>query len=233
MDKDSHQANTRPHVAKMRAEVVRTLLVNAVLPYVVYVVAKPRIGGFDALLLSAVPPTLESLWSVARRRRFDLVAALVLGGIAASLAVMALGGSERILLVRESLITGLVGLIFAVSALTPRPMVYVMGRQAIAIREPERALRWQRRWAGQRQFRASMRLMTAVWGVGLLAEVAIRSVMAFDMRVASFLIASPFVQYGFVGSMALWTFWFARRMRTTLPPEPEDIEEPETYAPGA
>ena len=215
------ESSVRPRVAKVRAELARTLLVNAAFPYVVYVVAKPRVGGFDALLASAVPPTLESLWSVARRRRLDLVASLVLGGIAASLAVMALGGSERILLVRESLITGLFGLVLAVSALTPYPLIYLIGRQATAAREPERAESWQRRWTEERSFRASLRLITAVLGVGLVAEVTVRAVMAFKMRVSTFLIASPLVQYGFIGAVALWTFGYARRLRSSAPAQPD------------
>ncbi len=200
---------------------MRTVLINVVAPYLVYILAKPRVGGFDALLLSAVPPTLESLVSVIQRRRFDLMAGLVLGGIAASLGLMALGGSERILLVRESLITGLLGLVFAGSVLAPKPVIYVLGRRAIALRDPDAAARWQQRWQTEPRFRRSMRVMSLVWGGGLLVEVAVRTVMAFDMRVSDFLLISPVVQYGLTGGLIVWTIWYARRrMRANAPPEP-------------
>ncbi len=204
----------------VRREIVRTLLINAVVPYLVYVVVEPRVGGFDALLLSGVAPAVESIHSVVRRRRFDLMAALVLGGIALSLGLMALGGSERVLLVRESLVTGLIGLLFTVSVFTPKPVVYVIGRQAIALRDPARHARWEQRFAAQPEFRAAMRVLTAVWGVGLLVEVSVRTVMALYMRVADFLLVSPFVQYGLTGTLVLITIGYARRMRATLPPVP-------------
>lgn len=222
IDPDSAAAPTAatPQQPSVRREVIRTILINAVTPYVVYVLASPHVGGMQALLLSAVAPVLESLWSVARRRRLDLVAALVLGGIAASLGLMALGGSERVLLLRESLVTGLVGLFFVGSVPTPKPFVYVLGRHAMALRDPERCARWERRFDSQESFRRSMRVLTAVWGVGLLVEVGARTGMVLEMRVADFLLVSPFVQYGLTGALILWTVVYARRMRRDLPPAP-------------
>ncbi|MDX2091394.1 MAG: hypothetical protein SFX73_26275 [Kofleriaceae bacterium] len=65
----------------MRHEILRTALINAIAPYVIYVLCEPELGAFAALALSAVPPAIEGAWSIWRQRRLDVVAMLVLGGI--------------------------------------------------------------------------------------------------------------------------------------------------------
>jgi hypothetical protein len=52
-----------------------------------------------------------------------------------------------------------------------------------------------------------------VWGFGLIAQTAIASLLVFKMSIADFLLASPILYYGATGCLALWTFWYARRMK--------------------
>lgn len=197
----------------MRRELFRTLLINAIGPYVVYLVCKPYTGSLVALALSAVPPTVESLWSVAKRRRLDIVSALVLGGIALSLVLVALGGSERVLLLRESLVTSLIGLVLAASVVLARPLLFYLFRQLRAAGDADAAARWDERWDREPALRRTMRILTLVWGLGLVAEMAVRTVMVFEMEVGHFLLTSPFVQYGLTGLLAAWTMWFMRGRR--------------------
>lgn len=171
------------------------LLVNAVAPYVVYEVAEPHTGSFAALALSAVPPTIEGIWTVVRKKKLDVAAALVLGGIAVSLILIALGGSERVLLLRDSLITSLVGLAVAVSAFFKRPLLYYLFQQ---VQGGEPSLR-------------EMRVLSAVLGIGLIVEMAVRTAMVFAMTTSRFLLISPFVQYGMTGALVAWAVFYMRR----------------------
>ena len=200
-----------PPQPSTRRELVRTLVINAAAPYAVYMLCKPHFGGLVALALSAVPPAVESLWSVVRRRRLDVVGALVLGGIAASLILIALGGSERILLLRESLITSLVGVALAGSVAARRPILFYLARQMQAAGDPAEAARMDARWDAEPAFRRSMRLLSLVWGVGLVIEMTVRTIMVFDMAIDHFLLISPFVQYGMTGLLVLWTVAYGRR----------------------
>jgi Protein of unknown function (DUF3159) len=197
----------------MRRELVRTLLINAIGPYVVYLVCKPYTGSLVALALSAVPPTVESLWSVVQRRRLDIVSALVLGGIVLSLVLVALGGSERVLLLRESLVTSLIGLVLAASVVLARPLLFYLFRQLRAGSDAAAVARWDERWEREPALRRTMRILTLVWGLGLVVEMAVRTAMVFDMEIADFLLISPFVQYGLTGLLAAWTVWFMRGRR--------------------
>ena len=171
------------------------ILINAVAPYIVYEVAEPYTGGLVALALSAVPPAIESVWSVAKKRKLDIASALVLGGIAVSLVLIALGGSERVLLLRDSLITSIVGLAIAVSAVFPRPILYLLFRQMQGREPPLRA----------------MRVLSVVMGLGLVVEMAVRTAMVFAMTTSRFLLISPFVQYGMTGLLIAWAVFYLRR----------------------
>lgn len=171
------------------------ILVNAVAPYIVYELAEPYTGGLAALALSAVPPAIESIWSVVRKKKLDVAASLVLGGIAVSLILIALGGSERVLLLRDSLITSLVGLAIAVSAFFKRPLLYYLFRQVQGSAPPLSA----------------MRVLSVVLGLGLIVEMAVRTAMVYAMTTSRFLLVSPFVQYGMTGALVAWAVFYMRR----------------------
>lgn len=194
-------------------EVIRTLLVNALAPYLIYVLLKGHVSNFAALIGSAIPPLLESIWSLIKRRRMDVMAILVLGGIVLSLLLMLVGGNARLLLVRESLITGLIGLIFLGSLILPKPLIFYLAREMNGGDSPENSERWEQRWQQAGWFRRGMRLMTGVWGLGTVLEAIVRIWMAETLPIQHFLAISPFVQYGIIGGMILWNVWYVRRMK--------------------
>ena len=187
-----------PARRSVRREIASLLLINAIAPYIVYELAEPYTGGLAALALSALPPAIESVWSVLRKRKLDVASSLVLGGIAISLVLVALGGSERVLLLRDSLITSVVGLAIAISAAFPKPILYYLFRQVQGV-EPELRV---------------MRVISVVLGLGLVVEMAVRTVMVMEMTTARFLLISPFVQYGMTGVLIAWTVFYMRRRQT-------------------
>jgi hypothetical protein len=63
---------------------------------------------------------------------------LVIAGIALSLIATLLGGSPRLLLIRESFITGIFGLIFLGSLLFPRPLLFQLVKTTVAKQAPAR-----------------------------------------------------------------------------------------------
>ena len=88
------------------------LLINLILPYVIYALAKPSLGEVKGLIASSAPPILWSLAEFARHRRVDFISVFVLAGIALSLLAMAGGGSVKFLQLRERLVTVIIGLAF-------------------------------------------------------------------------------------------------------------------------
>jgi len=186
----------------VRREIAKLVLVDAIAPYIVYELAQPYTGELGALALSALPPAIESVWSVARKRKLDAVSALVLAGIGVSLVLIALGGSQRVLLLRDSVVTSAVGIVVALSAVFPKPILYYLFRQ---IQGGEPAL-------------GPMRTLSVVLGLGLVAEMAVRTAMVYAMTTSRFLLVSPFVQYGLTGLLVLWAVLYMRR-RDAAPPD--------------
>lgn len=187
--------------------------VNVGLPYVVYVLAKPRVGDVHALLAAMVPPLLWSGIEFARARRIDAVSMLVIAGIALSLLAFFGGGSARFLQLRENLVTGLIGVVFLVSAAIGRPLIYQLALAATRRKgQGEEAKRLEALRA-KPQFRRTMMRMTLVWGCGLILQTAVACVLVFHMSIQRYLIVSPIVGYGMLGLLMLWTFWYGNRMK--------------------
>lgn len=224
--------------AKGRA-VVLELLINFILPWLVYRYGVGRYGESGALILSAVPPLAWSGIELLRFRRIDALSVMVLAGIVLSLAALMLGGSPRMLLMRESLISGLVGLVFLLSLAMKKPLIFYLARATVAREARQAAIvtaakaatsqpgpdagadpvahpganRLDQLWRDQPAFVRSMRMMSLVWGLGLVGETALRAWMAWTWPVERFLLISPILSYGIFGALIAWTFLYRLRLR--------------------
>ena len=83
-------------------------------------------------MISAVVPLVWRLIELARNRKVDVISMLV-RGIGLSLVAIAFGGSPKLLLFRESLITGLIGLVMIGSAVVRRPLMRVLSPRRHAL----------------------------------------------------------------------------------------------------
>ncbi|RFU48014.1 VC0807 family protein [Paraburkholderia sp. DHOC27] len=198
---------------KLRPAFVLELVVNFLLPWLAYKFAAPRWGEAGGLIASAVPPVLWSIVELARFRRVDALSLIVLLGIALSIGAMALGGSPRMLLLRESLVSGAVGVAFLLSLPMRRPLIFYLARATIAREVAGGAARLDALWHDSPAFAVSMRLMTAVWGVGLTCETTVRSWMAWTWPIERFLVVSPLVGYGIYGVLLAWTLWYRKTLQ--------------------
>ncbi|MHB1958618.1 MAG: VC0807 family protein [Acidobacteriaceae bacterium] len=188
------------------------ILVNFVLPYLIYAKVEDAIGQAHALMAASLPPILWSVVEFARKRRVDAVSVLVIAGIVLSLLAFLGGGSVRFLQLRENLVTGLVGLVFLASAAIGRPLIYQLAR-AGKLRESKSEAEKFERLRDYPSFRRGMALMTLVWGFGLFAQTAVACLLVFHMTIRHYLIVSPILGYGTMGLLALWTFLYVRRMK--------------------
>ena len=114
---------------------------DAVCPYLVYRFAAPHMSQAAALCWTLVPPAFSNAVTLLRKRRLDIVGVIVILGTAAGLLLFLFGGSPRLMLVRESFITGIVGVVFLISLLFHRPFCYYVARQFITNNDPDRVAR--------------------------------------------------------------------------------------------
>lgn len=191
-----------------------SILINGVLPFVIYwaLTNYTHTTEFLALVASGVPSIIDSIIGVVRRKRIDLLAGITLAGIAISLILILLGGSPKVYLIRESFFTVAFGLVCLGSLLFPRPLMFYFARYFATGNHPENIPWFDSLWQ-YKAFRMNMRTTTVVWGLGFLLEAAIRIYLVIILTPGQFLIVSPFVIYGILGILMLWTFAYSRQGR--------------------
>jgi hypothetical protein len=197
---------------------VPSLLIDGFLPFLTYVLLTayvPRLSQVTVLGLSAIFPTVNGLATIVRRRQLDIIGAIIVLGIVVSIVAMLLGGDARLLLIRESFVTGALGVTCATSFLWPRPLMFYIGRQFSAGDDPAQIAEFNALWqsAGARR---TFRVMTAVWAIGWLGEVALRAVMVWRLSIGEVLAISPFVFNGITIGLIAWTVSYGRRGRKRL-----------------
>jgi intracellular septation protein A len=133
-----------------------------------------------ALVLAAMAPLLRLTVSVVRARRLERAALFTLTMLAIGTAVGLATEDPRLLLARESYITGLVGLWILGSLLASRPLLFHATLQFIPART---AAVWQQNWSENPLFRKTWQVMTAAWGIAFLLDAAVRVVMAYTLPV--------------------------------------------------
>ena len=205
--------DTVQFVRKNGAYILREFLINLALPYLIYSLVEPQRGEIVALIASSAPPILWSIVEFARHRRVDALSIFVLLGIGLSLLAFFGGGSAKFLQLREKLVTGFFAAIFLGSAVVGRPIIYQLARAGMARKNQQSELTRFESLRDDKYFRASMMIITVVWGLGLLADVAVSVVLVFRLSIKEYLIVNPILGYGTMGSLSLWTFWYAKQRR--------------------
>jgi hypothetical protein len=201
--------------------VATELLINLILPYVIYALAKPSMGEVKALIASSAPPIAWSLVEFARHRRVDFISVFVLAGIALSLLALAGGGSVKFLQLRERLVTVIIGLAFVISALIGRPLIYEFAAASMRRNNSEELAAFEAR-RHEPGFKRFMKKLTLVWGFGLLAEAAVAVILVLSLSVKQYLVASPILGYSTMGALGLWTFTSVRKARARYAATPAE-----------
>jgi len=199
-------------IRKNGRHVLVELLVNLVLPFIIYSYAASWLGDVRALLVSSIPPILWGMVEFGRHRRLDAVSMLVLGGILLALLALLGGGGARILQLREKLVTGVIGLVFVGSAVIGKPLIYELALATMRRRSELEAQGFQTLQV-QAGFRRAMTVMTLVWGVGLLADVAVSVVLVFVLSIREYLVVNPILGYGTIGLLCGWSFLYRKRVK--------------------
>ena len=190
------------------------MALNALVPVVLYQLTKRYSSATElaALSVAALFPLVWSIADLIRVGALDPVAILSLASIGVSMLAVAVGGSPRLLLIRESFFTGAFGIACFVSLLAPRPIMFYFARYFTAGRDSERIAEFDRAW--QRPgFRRTMRLITIVWGVTSLAEFVVRIALVYTLPAATVLVVSPIILGGLLIATISWTFAYGKRMR--------------------
>jgi hypothetical protein len=188
-----------------------SLVVNGAAPFLAYqVLTGNGVTATTALTISAVFPVIGTAWGFARSRQADIIGLVSLAFIVVGVATSVISGDPRFILIKESLLTGVFGLVCLGSLLLPRPLMFYFGRQFSSAGDPARAAAFEGLWQYP-QFRAVNRNMTVAWGIGYVCEAAVRVGLSFVLAIPVFLIVSPILAIGVTVALISWTLAYARR----------------------
>ncbi len=163
----------------LRTFLTGSLALDVVVPIVAYqglihVVGMARV---PALVLSGAFPAANVVRRYVQHRRVDPIGVIVLVSILVGAVLSLVSGSEKLTLLRESFLTAAFGLAFLVSLVFGRPIMFLLVRQFVAREDEQQLSEWDGLWEDVPPFRRVMRQMTAVWGIALLSEFALKVVM--------------------------------------------------------
>ena len=186
---------------------------GAAVPLAVYFLVRGHVhGDAQALIIAGAFSVAWVLFQAVRQRRVDLVGTIVLFGFAVGVLSSALlGGNAYVLKIRDAAFTAAFGAFCIVTLFTQgRPALFYVGRYLSAGRDPVKSAAYDTLHdlpAGRHTFR----VLSVVWGIGLIVEATGRMIIADILPTGTFLAVSPFITAGLLGSLFGFTAIYARR----------------------
>jgi hypothetical protein len=207
-------ATWEPGVPSIR-DMLPSIVGGAVIPLGVYYLVRHHVRtDAEALIIAGIFPVAWIIFQFIRTRRIDAIGAIVLFGFAIGVGTsLLLGGNAYVLKARDSVFTALFGILCLVSLFSAkRPVIFYVGRFLSAGDDPEKMDAYDQLHempTGQRSFR----VLTAVWGTGLLIEASSRLVLAAFLPTGVFLAVSPVISAVCIGAMFIFTVRYSNRAR--------------------
>ena len=149
--------------SKMLSSMLPNLLINAGVPFVVNMLARPYMSTINALLLASSVPAVFTLVGILWKKRIDAVGVLVVVSLLLTAAFALLFKSPQLLLLQGAAVSGLFGIVMLISLLFPKPILFYVIRSILAQSDPQRVASFNADWTFP-QVRSLYRLLTLVWG---------------------------------------------------------------------
>ncbi|WP_417216782.1 VC0807 family protein [Arthrobacter sp.] len=155
------------------------MLVEVIVPLALfYILRAVGVGQWAALLISGAAPLLALAYRWIAYRRIEMSSIFTLSILVAGTLIGLLTGDPRLLVARESYLTGIVGLWMIGTLWAARPFILVA---TMPLLPPATAATWDANWRQETVFRKVMRAMTLAWGCAFLVDAVARIVMAYTL----------------------------------------------------
>ncbi|MGG1600305.1 VC0807 family protein [Paenibacillus naphthalenovorans] len=103
-----------------------SLFINGGLPVLVFKVLENHMSEVAALSIATLIPLIDTLVHLLKHKKLDVFAAFMATGFILSIAAVLLGGDQKLILLRESFVTGIMGLLFLGSLILSKPLIYYL-----------------------------------------------------------------------------------------------------------
>lgn len=179
---------------------VKTLAIEIAVPTGVYYgLHSLGASDFTALAVAGVFPLARTLHQFASHRTLNGLALVVLITNVAGMLLTFVSGDARMLIAKDSLGSGITGLVILASAFTAAPIMTKTMRPFLTRGKAENEAAWER-LSGTTEFDAILRRCSVIWGIGFVLESSVRIVGAFPLPVPTMVWLSTTL---FAGSFAV------------------------------
>lgn len=164
---------------------LKTLAIEIAVPTAVYYgLHSLGASDFAALALAGVFPLARTLWQFAKDRTINGLALVVLATNVVGMLLTFVSGDARMMIAKDSIGSGITGLVILVSAFTAAPIMTKAMRPFLTRGQAAREAAWER-LTGTARFDAILRLSSVIWGIGFVLESSARVVGAFTLPVST------------------------------------------------
>lgn len=170
------------------------------------------VADWPALLAASGVAALRICWDAARRRRLNLFATVVVVVFGIGLVLSLVSGDARFLLLKESITTGSVALVFLATSVRGTPLT-LAAWQAFA---PARAAALAERFRTDPRVRRGVRVTSVVWGAGLLCEAVIRVPLVYLLPVEVMVGLSTALTVTTFALLTCWNVGYVARARRRM-----------------
>lgn len=211
------EQSSHPPARKGSAAAIGWLLsigLNVIAPILIYNQLHAHgYSEFTAVLLSGLGPVLDIVVYLAWHRRADEFAIVSLIFVALTAVISFIGPHDaRLLLAKDSFVTGLFGLLCLVTLAAPRPLMFYFGRKFATDGTPAQVEWWNGLWQFE-GFRTVQRNLTLVWGLAFIAEAVLRIVLVYTLSHSQTVTVNSILPYAVTGGLIFWTISYSKRAR--------------------
>ena len=211
-----------------------TLVINVVLPTLSFfaLTNAAHLSDVPALLFSGIWPLLEIAYTVRKQRHVDEFSIFILIGIVVGVLTTVYSSNARAVFLKDSITDGLLGLVFLATLLFGRPLTFYFGRR-FATDGSKLQRDWWNGLLRYSQFRRTQRLLTAIWGVALVGEAAIRAFLTLTLGTSAMVGVNNVVPYVVLIGLIFLSITVGRRAQAAAARRGVAAVAPPSAPPGA
>jgi hypothetical protein len=158
---------------------------DLVVPLAVYYLirqqgASPLMAG----VLSGIVPALRTIYVFVRYRKVDGLGLFMISMMVVGTAISLVSGNARFFFAKDGWLTGMFGVWMLITLFFRQPFFLHAGVSIARTKKGEKGAReWEGRWEREPKMRSALRLLTVVFGVGLVLDAVVRVVLAYTLPI--------------------------------------------------
>ncbi|KAF0732245.1 hypothetical protein Ae201684P_014645 [Aphanomyces euteiches] len=224
---DSGSQGTVMSVAtRMRDVTLFMVTVNVVLPLVLYSILAKRMAAVYAILLSSIPPSINTIVGIVRERRCDVFSALSVMSIGVSAVVTFVTRDARLLLAKDSFFTVGLGLSYWFSTIYADEDI--MWSYYRLLHDPDAQKELDLKY-NRPDVRSRWHFVCRVWGSAFLLEAVIRILLIYSIPVHTMVYVNTLLFVGMMCSLGGWSKWYIARSSHREVAAERLLDEPNQY----